>query len=352
MKGGECKMAEISLDEYKNLRNDLKIFIMCILSGAVGFSLIPFLPYEIPLFLRVSIAFLLLGIPLLDFKKIVLFGIAGGLGYFIKDYIFWDLFSFKWASAYEINVVYIVLTGLIIGTFLSVVLWNRKAAEIFPLTVAVAFLLGKVGPFTVFMAIREFYDKPIFLLYEVLFGEGAELVFAGLVCGAGMYLYLLSIKKTPSPLRSILLIFAILIFIVFGPIAFKYLVLMQGSPLHVGPKTVVSVGEVVEREGIRIAVTNYTFLQNNTGRILKVGIMIQSPVGALPYHQAKNLNLKLWYRQDEYLGREIIEKTLSQGRLEQIGDTTSYYLFFDSLPERVRTKDFAVVWGNVIWRAK
>ena len=96
-------------DETENVTN-LKIFLLCISSGVIGFSLIGILPYEIPLFLRVLIAFLLIGIPLLDSKKIVLFGIAGGLGYFIKDHIFWDLFSFKWTSAYG-NVIDISVKG-------------------------------------------------------------------------------------------------------------------------------------------------------------------------------------------------------------------------------------------------
>jgi hypothetical protein len=127
-------------DKTENI-NDLKIFLLCISSGAIGFSLISILPYEIPLFLRVLIAFLFLGIPLLDSKKIVLFGIAGGLGYFIKDLILWDLFSYKWTPTYgntnpgDIS----LLTGLMIGTFLSIALWNRKAIGIFPLTGALAF---------------------------------------------------------------------------------------------------------------------------------------------------------------------------------------------------------------------
>ena len=119
--------------------NDLKIFLLCISSGVIGFSLIGILPYEIPLFLRVSIAFLFLGIPLLEPKKIILFGIAGGLGFFIKDYIFWDLFSLKWTSAYGNTEDISLLTGLMIGAFLSIALWNRKAIGIFPLTGALAF---------------------------------------------------------------------------------------------------------------------------------------------------------------------------------------------------------------------
>lgn len=116
--------------------NDLKIFLLCISSGAIGFSLTGILPYEMPLFLRVLIAFLFLGIPLMDPKMIVLFGIAGGLGFFIKDFIFWDLFSFKWtANTADIS----LLTGLMIGTFLSIALWNRKAIGIFPLAGALAF---------------------------------------------------------------------------------------------------------------------------------------------------------------------------------------------------------------------
>ncbi len=62
-------------DKTENI-NDLKIFLLCISSSAIGFSLVGILPYEIPLFFRVFIAFLLLGIPLLDFRKTILFGIA------------------------------------------------------------------------------------------------------------------------------------------------------------------------------------------------------------------------------------------------------------------------------------
>ena len=125
-------------DKTENI-NDLKIFLLCLSSGAIGFSLIGILPYEIPLFLRVLISFLFLGIPLLDSKKIVLFGIAGGLGFFIKDYIFWDLFSLEWTSAYGNTEDISLLTGLMIGAFLSIALWNRKAIGIFPLTDALAF---------------------------------------------------------------------------------------------------------------------------------------------------------------------------------------------------------------------
>ncbi len=313
---------------------DLKIFLLCISSGTVGFSLIGILPYEIPLFLRVSIAFPLLGLPLLDFKKIALFGIAGGLGFFIKDFIFWDLFSFKWTTPYGINVVDIsVLTGIMMGTFLGVALWNRKAIEIFPLTVAVAF-------FTI-----------DFIEFVLFWQGGVGELGAGLVFGAGMCFYLLSIKKTPSPLRNILLTFAIFYLVIFGSFMIIGRSGMFEHPSHLG-NTIVSVGEVVEKEGTRIAVTNYTFLQNNTGRVLKAEILSQNPINV------NSLRLHLWYKQDEYLGRGIIEK---QGRLEAIGpNTTSYYLFFENLPERVRTKDFAVVWEvwtsrgieYVIWREK
>lgn len=316
--------------------NDLKIFLLCISSGAIGFSLIGILPYEIPLLLRVLIAFLLLGIPLLDSKKIVLFGIAGGLGYFIKDYILWDLFSFKWTTAYGNPVIYIsLLTGIITGTLLSIVLWKRKAIEIFPLTGAIAFSSALLsGSF-----ILDF--NPI-----------EPDIITGLVFGVGMCLYLLSIKKTQSLLQSILLTFAILYIVVFGFLILMGTAISGGHPPYVG-QTVVPVGEVVEKNGIKTAVTNYTFLHNNTGRVLKTGIIIQNPV------DANSLRLHLWYRQDEYLGSEITE--IPVGHLENIGtNTTIYSLSFENLPERLRTKDFAVVWEvwtsegieYVIWRTK
>jgi hypothetical protein len=315
--------------------NDLKIFLLCISSGAIGFSLIGILPYEIPLFFRVFIAFLLLGIPLLDFNKIVLFGIAGGLGYFIKDYIFWDLFSFKWTSAYGNLIDIPLLTGIIIGTFLSIVLWNRKAIEIFPLTGALAFF---TAPFIRFCCDFRLSD----------FG-------AGVVFGAGMCLYLFSIGKTISIprkiIRKILLVLGILLLFIFGSFIIIGYIGSMGHPPHVG-QTVVSVGEVVEKKGVRIAVTNYTFLQNNTGRVLRAGITIQDPV------DVSQLRLSLWYRQDEYLGIEINE---IRGNLEKIGPNTGlYYISFENLPERLRTKDFAVVWEvwtssgieYVIWRTR
>lgn len=313
--------------------NDSKIFILCISSGAIGFSLIGILPYEMPLFLRVLIAFLFLGIPLLNPKKIVLFGIAGGLGFFIKDFIFWDLFTFRWTSAYG-NVIDIsLLTAILIGTFLSIALWNRKAIGIFPLTGALAFFTASF--------IRSFGD------FYRLSDLGAGIVF-----GAGTCFYLLSIKKTPSLLRNVLLISAILLISIFGFFMIIGYIVSMGHPPYVG-QNVVSVGEVVEKEGTKIAVTNYTFLQNNTGRVLKAGIMIQDPVNV------NRLRLHLWYRQEEYLGREITE--ISGGRLEEIGqNTTIYNLSFENLPERLRTKDFAVVWEiwtrqgieYVIWRTK
>jgi hypothetical protein len=322
-------------DKTENM-NDLKIFLLCISSGAIGFGLIGILPYEIPLFLRVLIAFLFLGTPLLDSKKIVLFGIAGGLGFFIKDYILWDLFSFKWTTAYGNPVIYIsLLTGIIIGTLLSIVLWKRKAIEIFPLTGAIAFSSALLsGSF-----ILDF--NPI----------EPDLI-TGLVFGVGMCLYLLSIKKTPSPLRNILLIFGILYLSIFGFFMIIGHIASMGHPPYVG-NTVVSIGEVVEKEGTSIAVTNYTFLQNNTGRVLKTGIMIQNPVNV------ERLRLHLWYRHDEYLGSEITE--IPVGHLENIGtNTTIYSLSFENLPERLRTKDFAVVWEvwtsrgieYVIWQTK
>ncbi len=126
----------------------------------------------------------------------------------------------------------------------------------------------------------------------------------------------------------------------------------MGHPPYVGT-TVVPTGDVVEKEGTSIAVINYTFSQNDTGRVLKAGIMIQSPVNG------EGLRLHLWYRHDEYLGREITE--IPVGHLEKIGpNTTNYYLSFKNLPERLRTKDFAVVWEvwtsrgieYVIWQAK
>ena len=305
--------------------NDLKIFLLCISSGAIGFSLIGILPYEIPLFLRVLIAFLFLGIPLLDIKKIFLFGIAGGFGYFIKEYIFWDLFSFKWTTQYGINVIDLsVLTGLMIGIFLCVVLWNRKAIEIFPLTAALAFFTTD------------------FIKFVFFWQGGLGELGTGLVFGAGMCYYLLSIKKTPSPLLNILLTSAIFYLVIFG----SFMIIGRSGifehPSHSG-NTVVSVGEVVDKEGTRIAVTNYTFLQNDTGRVLKAGIIIQSPV------DVNRLRLHLWYRQDEYLGREITG--IPVGSLEKIGpNTTNYYLSFENLPEHLRIKDFAVVWE--IWTSR
>jgi|GEM_PF-3854054 len=316
--------------------NDSKIFLLCISSGAIGFSLIDILPYEIPLFLRVLTAFLFLGIPLLDPKKTVLFGIAGGVGFFIKDYIFWDLFSFKWTSAYG-NVIEIsLLSGFMIGTFLGIALWNRKAIELFSLTGALAFTVFIISPF----------------ISSNLNFSGFSDFGTGIVFGAGMCLYLLSIKKTPSPLRNILLIFGILYLSIFGVFMIIGNFATMGHPSHFG-NTVASVGEVVEKEGIKIAVTNYTFLQNNTGKVLKAGVMIQNPV---------NLNwlkLHLWYRQDEHLGSEITE--IPAGHLENIGlNTTVYSLSFENLPEHLRTKDFAVVWEiwtgrgieYIIWRTQ
>jgi hypothetical protein len=310
---------------------DLKIFLLCISSGAIGFSLIGILPYDIPLFLRVTIAFLFLGIPLLDPKKIVLFGIAGGVGFFIKDFIFWDLFSFKWTTQYGINVIDIsVLTGLMIGIFLSVVLWNRKAIKIFPLTAALTFFTTD------------------FIKFVFFWQGGLGELGAGLVFGAGMCYYLLSIKKTPSLLRNILLTSAIFYLVIFG----SFMIIGRSGifehPSHLG-NTVVPVGEVVEKEGKRIAVTNYTFLQNNTGRILKA--VIQSP------DDVNNLRLYFWCRQDEYTGLEIIG---IGGHLEKAENSTSYYFFSEILPERVRTKDVAVIWEvwmsrgieYVIWRTK
>lgn len=320
--------------------SDLKIFLLCISSGAIGFGLISILPYEIPLFLRVFIAFLLLGIPLLDFKKIVLFGIAGGLGFFIKDYIFWDLFSFKWITAYDTPIYIPLLTGIIIGTFLSVALWNRKAIGIFPLTGAIAFFTAPLSPILLSIGFNLDFN-PI----EPDLG-------VGLVFGGGMCLYLLSIKKTPSRLRSILLALAILYVSMFGLFMTIGYVVSKGHPPYVG-SSVVPTGGVVEKEGTSIAVTNYTFLQNDTGRVLKAGIMTQNPVNV------EGLRLHLWYRQDEYLGREITE--IPVGHLEKIGpNTTNYSLSFGNLPERLRTKDFAVAWEvwtsrgieYVIWRTK
>jgi len=311
--------------------NDLKIFLFCILSGAIGFSLIGILPYEIPLFLRVSIAFLFLGIPLMDPKKIILFSIAGGLGFFIKDYIFWDLFSFKWTTQYGINAIDIsVLTGLMIGIFLCVVLWNRKAIEIFPLTAALAFFTTD------------------FIKFVFFWQGGLGELGTGLVFGAGMCYYLLSIKKTPSPLLNILLTSAIFYLVIFG----SFMIIGRSGifehPSHSG-NTVVPVGEVVEKEGTRMTVTNYTFLQNNTGKVLKA--VIQSP------DDVSNLRLYFWCRQDEYIGLEIIG---IGGHLEKAENSTSYYFFSGNLPERVRTKDVAVVWEvwmsrgieYVIWRTK
>jgi hypothetical protein len=126
----------------------------------------------------------------------------------------------------------------------------------------------------------------------------------------------------------------------------------MGHPPNVG-NTVASIGEVVDKEGTRIAVTNYTFLQNDNGRVLNAGIMVQSPV------DVNRLRLVLWYRQDEHIGSEII--IIPVGHLETIGsNTTIYNLSFENLPERLRTKDFAVVWEiwtsrgieYVIWRTK
>lgn len=157
--------------------------------------------------------------------------------------------------------------------------------------------------------------------------------------GAGLCLYLLSIKKTPSQLRKILLIFGILLISLVGFFMIIGHIFTMGHPPYVG-NTVASIGEVVEKEGTGIAVTNYTFLQNDNGRVLKAGIMIQSPV------DVNSLRLHLWYRQDEYLGREITE--IPVGHLEATGqNTTNYTLSFENLPERLRTKDFAVVWE--IW---
>ncbi len=327
--------------------NDFKIFLLCISSGAIGFSLIGILPYEIPLFLRVLIAFLFLGIPLLDPKKIVLFGIAGGLGFFIKDFIFWDLFGFKWTSAYGSTADILLLTGFMTGTFLSIALWNMKAIGIFPLAGALAFSGFLAFIFGFFLS----YITSQFISINFDFFGNSNLE-AGIVFGAGMCLYLLSIKKTPSQLRKILLIFGILLIFLVGSFMIIGHIFTMGHPPYVG-NTVASIGEVVEKEGTRIAVTNYTFLQNNTGRILKAGIMIQSPV------DANRLRLHLWYRQDEYLGREITE--IPVGHLEEIGpNTTIYNLSFENLPERLRTKDFAVAWEiwtsrgieYVIWRTE
>ncbi|MCX9084494.1 MAG: hypothetical protein OIN87_06850 [Candidatus Methanoperedens sp.] len=296
--------------------NDLKLFLLCISSSAIGFGLIGILPYEIPLFLRVLIAFLFLGIPLLDPKKTVIFGIAGGMGFFIKDYIFWDLFSFKWND----NEIYIPLfSGIMIGTFLSVALWNRKAIKIFPLTGSLAYIFS------------------------------FSILGAGIIFGAGMYLYLLSIKKIPSSLRNILKICGILLICILGVFMIIGNIVTMGHPPYVG-NIVASVGEVVEKEGIKIAVTNYTFFQNNTGRVLKAGIMIQSPF------DVNSLRLHLMYRQDEHIGYEITE---IWGHLENIGsNTTTFSLSFENLPEHLRKKDFAVVWEiwtdrgieYVIWR--
>jgi len=233
-----------------------------------------------------------------------------------------------------------------IGTFLSVALWNRKATETFPLTGAMA-----VSPLI----------NPIFHFFDIVFfgGETTPIsidLMTGLVFGAGMCLYLFSIDKTRSSfrkiLRKILLISGILLLIIFGFFIIIGYIGSMGHPTHVG-QTVVPVGEVVEKEGARIAVTNYTFLQNDTGRVLRAGITIQSPV------DVSQQRLSLWYRQDEYLGSEITE--IPAGRLENTGQNKTYYnISIENLPNRLRTKDFAVVWEvwtssgieYVIWRTK
>lgn len=301
---------------------------MCISSGAIGFSLISILPYEIPLFLRVLIAFLFLGIPLLDSKKIVLFGIAGGVGFFIKDYFFWNGSDFGWVyyldspSGFEI-IIYPLLTGVMIGIFLSIALWNRKAIIVFPFTGAVAM----TTPFN-------------------------DLV-PGLVFGAGMYYYLSSLKKTITSLRTIPQIIAILYIVVFVFLILIGIVGTGGHPPLL--ETTASIGEVVEKEGIRMTVTNYTFLQNNT--VLKVGIMIQNT-----NNESRTLrDIYLWYKQDEHLGEEILTKhPVDSPKIIEPKTTVYYYLLFENLPGRLRTKDHAVVWeiwirkgaDHVIWRTK
>ena len=103
----------------------------------------------------------------------------------------------------------------------------------------------------------------------------------------------------------------------------------------------------------QITFTNYTFSQNNTGKVLRSGIMIKEPA------DVSQLRLSLWYRQDEYLGSEITE--IPAGRLGNTGQNrTNYSISIENLPNRLRTKDFAVVWEvwnskgieYVIWRTK
>ncbi len=344
----EVKNKEIKSED----KRDFKIFLMCISLGAVGFGLIGILPYEIPLFLRVLIACLLLGIPLLNFKKIIIFGISGGLGYFVKDYTFWDLSDFGWYSYLESPtgveaILNLLFTGVMIGTFLGIALWNRKAIKIFPLSGAIAFFFGSLLFF-------------LFSLEPLFAGLGAGTVF-----GAGTYLYLSSIKERRIELRIIAISYLLVILLLI-PVSLLILWNLGGGHPPI-TKTTVSIGEVVERYdtkkqcGMRIVINNYTFLPHDTGKDAKVCVTIQNEGAG-----CRSPSIYLWYKQDEHpWGTEILTKYPAI-RPEIEPNTTSYdhiYLFED-LPSRLRTKDCAVVWRwlhlaeyqrgaeHIIWRLK
>lgn len=323
----------IGMNKAGNI-SDRKIFLLCISSGVIGFSLIGILPYEIPLFLRVSIAFFLLGIPLLDLKKIALFGITGGLGFFITDYIFSRWSDFGWVPPSGMDfIIEWLLIGVTIGLLVSIALGDRKAIVLFPLTGAI---------------LSHLSFNPISLVAVVVGDLGVGLVF-----GMGMCLYLLSIKKTKSLLRSILLIFAILYVSLFG-----FFILMVASSSGDSPpiiETTASIGEVVEISGIRMTVTNYTFLQNNT--VLKVGIMIQNTND----ERSGIRDIYLLYKQDEHLVGNKKQHPVNMPTTIVEPKTTVYYdLLFDNLPGRLRTKDHAFVWeiwdsrgaNYIIWQTK
>ncbi len=117
---------------------------------------------------------------MMDPKKIVLFGIAGRLGFFIKDLIFWDLFSFKWTANADIS----LLTGLMTGAFLSITFWNRKAVGIFPLAGALAFsgFLGFIFGF--FLSFLSYTSQFISINFDFFGNSNLE---SGIVFGAGIY---------------------------------------------------------------------------------------------------------------------------------------------------------------------
>ncbi|NJD51850.1 MAG: hypothetical protein FIB07_03190 [Candidatus Methanoperedens sp.] len=349
--------------------SESKIFKMCILYGMAGFGLIDILPYEIPLFLRVSIACILLGIPLLDFKKKIILGISGGLGYLIKDYIFWDLTDLKWwayfGSRSEVDSLLIIsLTGAIIGTFLGIALWNKKAIIIFPLCGAIAFFFGTVISFMAPLLARLFLSILFYVLsvplslieslesfvpYFVHFGG----LGAGAVFGAGVYLYLSSFKEIRTIFRTKVISF----FIVILSLNILFILFAGGISGGHPPNfaTIAPIGEAVERhepyEQCTITINNYTFLPQDPGKGLNLN------VGVTIKYCSGSPDIFLVYKQDEYpWGSGIITKYSSWNdpawkqpenvRNVKIEPDRIYYrnYTFENVPSHLRTKDYAVVW--------